>query len=476
MLSRVLILFLALFLAAAPHTAPAQTRTVPGSQEQLQLSFAPVVKQIAPSVVNIYTKRTVARRFANPFFDDPFFNRFFGNRGFGSQMRKQVESSLGSGVIIDEDGLVVTNAHVVKGAQEITIALNDGREFAADILIRDEPSDLALLRMQDPPANLPYATLRPSESLQVGDIVLAIGNPFGVGQTVTSGIVSAQGRSSLNINDFNFFIQTDAAINPGNSGGPLVTLDGKVVGINTAIFSRDGGSLGIGFAVPAEMVNSILTAAETGEEMGEQARIIRPWLGLTGQSVTAEIAESLGIETPRGVLIAKLHPESPLARVGIKVGDVVLELNGQRIRDAGEMKYRMATVPLGDKAQIKILRRGKEWDYQIKAIAPPDKPDREQKTLQGEHPLNGVTIANLNPAVALEIGMSAVTEEEGVVIMATPARSRFRLVQPGDILLEINGRAIEDTKDVERALDDSSPEGWVFILNRGGQTRRVVLR
>ncbi|MCK5923637.1 MAG: trypsin-like peptidase domain-containing protein, partial [Methylococcales bacterium] len=345
----------------------AQERSVPEGKQQIQLSYAPLVKKVSPAVVNIYTKRTVTQRMRHPFFNDPFLNEFFG-RSYGRQMQKQIENSLGSGVIVQADGLVITNAHVVEGADEITVMLSDGRELPAELSLRDPASDLALLRVQTNGKDLPFAPLKPSETLEVGDIVLAIGNPFGVGQTVTSGIVSAQGRSSLDINDFNFFIQTDAAINPGNSGGPLVALDGGVVGINTAIYSRDGGSLGIGFAIPSEMVASVIAAEEEG--LSPSGRIIRPWMGVTTQNVTSDIAASLGFDRPSGSLITKLHSASPLKKAGLKVGDLVTSVNGRPLRDAAEMKFRMATVPIGDKADIIYIRNGKEMSAQVEAIAP----------------------------------------------------------------------------------------------------------
>ncbi len=460
-------------LPTADRYASAQDRIIPQAREQLQLSFAPLVKQVAPAVVNIYTKRTVTQSVANPFMNDPFFAPFFGNGMFGNRMRRQVENSLGSGVIIEPDGMVVTNAHVVKNADEITVILNDGREFDAELILRDEPSDLALLKFDTGGENVPYAQLRPSESLQVGDLVLAIGNPFGVGQTVTSGIVSALARSTLSINDFNFFIQTDAAINPGNSGGPLVSLDGGVVGINTAIFSKTGGSLGIGFAVPSEMVASIVAAAKMGQK-GDKG-IIRPWLGVTAQNVTAEIANSLGIDRPRGVLIAQLHPASPLSKAGIKVGDLVTAINGKEIRDASELKFRMATVPIGHKADVDVQRQDKPMSFKVAAIAPPDDPPREETPLSGPHPLNGAVVANINPALSVELGNLSL--DEGVVVVGIARGARAgRVVKPGDILVEINGKEIENVGDVEKALKRGGGQGWEIILNSNGQNRRVLVR
>ena len=446
---------------------------MPQSHAQMQLSFSPVVKKTAPAVVNIYTKRTVSKRYTHPFARDPFFAPFFRDDVFGGRMRKQIESSLGSGVIIDAQGLVVTNAHVIREADEITVVLSDGREFSARLALADEASDLALLRIDDAGGqSLPFAPLKPSETLEVGDIVLAIGNPFGVGQTVTSGIVSAQGRSSLNINDFNFFIQTDAAINPGNSGGALVTLDGGVVGINTAIYSRDGGSLGIGFAIPSEMVASVVAAEKAGQS-GNRG-VVRPWLGVSSQNLTADIANSLGLSTPKGTLIKELHPASPLKKAGVKVGDVILSLNDKDVRDGAEMKFRIATVPLGDKAKVTLMRQDQELNVFVEAMAPPDDPPREQISLEGRHALNGAVIANLNPAVAVELDMNA--DMQGVVVIETPrGTASSRVLSPGDIIVEINGREIEKTKDAKKALNRTS-QGLSLTLNSGGRIQRIVIR
>lgn len=457
-----------------PVELVAQERVLPKSNEQMQMSFSPLVKQVSPAVVNIYTSRTVTRSVRHPFLDDPFFGGFFGRQNLGGAMRQQVENSLGSGVIIEEDGLVVTNAHVIGGADEITVVLADGREFEAKLALEDSASDLALLRMDTKGEKLPFASLKPSEGLEVGDIVLAIGNPFGVGQTVTSGIVSAQGRSSLNINDFNFFIQTDAAINPGNSGGPLVALDGGVVGINTAIYSRDGGSLGIGFAIPSEMVASVVAAEKSGQSGGKG--VLRPWLGITAQGVTSDIAASLGLPKPQGVLIAKLHSESPLAKAGLEVGDVVLSINGREIRDPSEMKFRMATVPLGQEAELLYARKGKTSGAKVKAIAPPDLPPRHEMTVKGRNPLGGAVVVNLNPAVALELGLED-ENEGGVIVLDAPRGSiASNVVRSGDRLKSINGEEITATDQVQEVVEKPAARGWELIFERNGQTRQIIIR
>ncbi len=456
-----------------PVTLYAQDRAAPEKQEQIQLSFSPIVKKVAPAVVNIYTKRTVSTGFQNPFMNDPFFGQFF-DRGFFGGMRQHVESSLGSGVIVSHDGLVVTNAHVIRGAEEITVVLDNGNEYDALVVLTDKASDLVLLKMKvadDLAVEFPHVSLKPSESLEVGDLVLAIGNPFGVGQTVTSGIVSAQGRSSLDINDYNFFIQTDAAINPGNSGGPLVAMDGRVVGINTAIYSRSGGSMGIGFSIPSEMVASVIAASVNGQT-GEQG-IIRPWLGVQAQDVTSDIAASLGLKSPVGALVSDLHSASPLISAGVKVGDIVTQVRGQSIRSAAEMKFRMATVPIGQKVDIVLLRDGTEKNFSVVMMAPPEDPPRDEVLLKEQHYLQGAVVANLNPAVSVELGLKG--EEQGVVVLSVQQGTfSARTVAPGDILLEINGQEIKEPADVEKAVH-ASTQGISMVLKRGGRISRVFM-
>ena len=466
------ILFLIpLLITSFPAAAQTDNAQVPQSREQIQLSFSPVVKKVAPAVVNIYTKRIVERSY-NPFANDPFFSQFFGNNMFGGRMRRQAENSLGSGVIVDQTGLIITNAHVIKGAQEITAVLNDGRELDAELALVDQASDLALLRVDPGEKTLPTVALKPSESLEVGDLVLAIGNPFGVGQTVTSGIVSAQGSSALNINDFNFFIQTDAAINPGNSGGPLVTLDGGVVGINSAIYSRDGGSLGIGFAVPSDMVASIVAAAKAGRT-GEEG-VIRPWLGMGSQAVTSDIGESLALDAPRGAMITELHSASPLKAAGMKIGDVIIRVNQWDIRDPSEMKFRMSTVPIGDTTEMIVWRNGETLSFEVEAIVPPEYPPRNKTALSGRHILSGATIFNINPAVAVELGILG--EEGGVVVYEAPAGTQSsRVVSPGDILLNINGREIKTVEDVKTAVAGAA-RGASLTINSHGRIRQIHVR
>src|SRR6188508_2314951 len=312
-------LIAALFAAGLSVNAVAQERRVP-TQSELRLSYAPVVQHVAPAVVNVYAAKVVQNR--NPLLDDPIFRRFFGVPG--GPGGNQVQRSLGSGVFVDAGGLIVTNNHVIEGADEVKVSLADKREFEASLVLKDPRTDLAILQIKDGRERFPVLEFADSDALQVGDVVLAIGNPFGVGQTVTHGIVSALARTQVGVSDYQFFIQTDAAVNPGNSGGALVDLTGKLVGINTAIFSRSGGSQGVGFAIPANMVRVVVASARTGGHV-----VLRPWLGARLQTVTPEIAESLGLKRPSGVVITNVTEKSPAARAGLKPGDIIVGVGGQ---------------------------------------------------------------------------------------------------------------------------------------------------
>ena len=443
---------------------------IPQSKAEIEMSFSPLVKKVAPSVVNIYTKKVVTT--VTPLSADPFFNQFFG-RGFGMPQQR-LESSLGSGVIVDPSGLVVTNSHVIKDARETTVMLSDGREFPAEIKLNDPASDIALLRVDPKGEKLPSSPLQPSDTLEVGDLVLAIGNPFGVGQTVTSGIVSALARSSLNINDFNFFIQTDAAINPGNSGGPLVSMKGGIVGINSAIFSSSGGSLGIGFAIPSEMVATIIAAEKSGQLV--DGKIVRPWVGVSVQDVTSDIASSLGLSSPSGALITALHDESPALKAGLKVGDLLTAVNGRKIHDASELRFRFAMVPVGGSVKISYERKGEKGEAEVAAISPPDSPKRETTVIKGRNPLSGATLSNINPAVEVELGLKG--EDKGVVVSKVEKNSiAARVVTIGDVIVAINQTPVKAPSDVQPLLEASgSRQGWALTIRSQGKERTLVVR
>ena len=454
-------------LAPAPLRAEQQ---VPASQEQLKLSFAPVVRQVAPAVVNIYTKRVVQQQPGlSPLFSDPLFKRFFGeNFGFFGMPRERIQNSLGSGVIVSGDGLIVTNYHVIRGATEIRVVLADRRELEAELVLEDERTDLSVLRIDPQGEPLPFLSFRDSDAIEVGDLVLAIGNPFGVGQTVTSGIVSGLARTQAGISDYAFFIQTDAAINPGNSGGALVTLDGKLLGINTAIYSRSGGSIGIGFAIPANMVRTVVTSALHG------GRVMRPWPGLVGQSLTADLAEGFGLERPGGVVVSKVYPGGPAAAAGLRRGDAIVAVDEQPVDDLQAFRFRIATRELGTTVNLDVRRDHQPLTLALPMARAPETPPRDATQLDGRHPLAGATAANLSPALAEELDMEGAWD--GVVIVDVARGSpAYRLgFRPGDIMVAVNQVDCETVQTLKTELERPA-EHWSITFSRDGRARTVEI-
>lgn len=438
----------------------AQERRAPESPAQVKLSFAPVVSHVTPAVVNIYATRKEARR--NTLLDDPFFRQFFG--GGRGMPQERVQRSLGSGAIVGEDGLVVTNNHVIEGMTEVRVALSDKREFEAKILLKDQRTDLAVLKIGEGSERFPVLPFADSDALLVGDLVLAVGNPFGVGQTVTSGIVSAVARTQVGVGDYQSFIQTDAAINPGNSGGALVDLDGKLVGINTAIFSQSGGSVGIGFAIPANMVRVVLQSARSGAKS-----VVRPWFGASLQAVTPEIAESLGLRHPGGALVANVAAGSPAAKAGLKPGDLVVAVDGRPIDDIEGFAYRFATRPLGGEAELKVSRDGKDRAVKVALTAAPEIPARDARQIRGYSPFAGASVANLSPALADEISVDGGLK--GVVVTDAEEGSTAQQLgfQKGDIVREINDEKVASTAELAKVAV-TSPRYWKVTIERGGRT------
>ncbi len=451
---------------AVPKDARAQIREMPATREEVQLSFAPVVHEISPAVVNVYSRRVV-REFTSPFANDPLFERFFG-RGFRGPQEQQSQS-LGSGVIVSPDGIIVTNNHVIAGGEEITVALADRREYDAEVILADERTDIAVLRINPNGEALPTVRFHNSDELQVGDLVLAIGNPFGVGQTVTSGIVSALARTQVGVSDYQFFIQTDAAINPGNSGGALVTLDGGLVGINTAIYSRSGGSIGIGFAIPANMVRLVVESAIEGTP------IVRPWIGVSSQEVTSDLAESLNLDRPGGALINQVHTGGPADRAGLRTGDVILRFAGFEITDPSGLRYRIGTQRPDSQVELEYLRDGRVRTAMLTLEAPPEVPARSITPIAGRNPFDGATVANLSPAFNEENGIDSLLR--GVMVINLQRGStawRLRL-QPGDIVREINGEPVQSVEDLQRATANQAAR-WDVIYERHGQTYSFSVR
>ena len=448
-------------LAQGSVQGPALERRVPNAAE-LRLSYAPVVQRVAPAVVNVYAAKTVQTR--NPLFEDPIFRRFFGVPGDAGN---QTQRSLGSGVIVDASGLIVTNVHVIEGADEIKVSLADKREFEATVVLKDPRTDLAVLRVKGLSEKFPVLDFANSDTLEVGDVVLAIGNPFGVGQTVTHGIVSALARTQVGVSDYQFFIQTDAAINPGNSGGALVDLTGKLVGINTAIFSRSGGSQGVGFAIPANMVRVVVTSAKTGG-----SAVKRPWLGAKLQAVTADIADSMSLKRPAGALVSSVTANGPGARGGLKAGDLIISVDGQAVDDTNAFDYRFATKPLGGSAKLGIVRAGQELVATVALQIAPDLP-REEITIRSRSPFSGVKVANLSPALADELQVQNI--DSGVVVLDVDNGSYASNLgfQRGDVIEEVNGKRISVTKELDAAA--KTPSGaWRIVIVRRGQRIQAV--
>ena len=410
-------------------------------------------------MVNVYAARTVENR--NPLFDDPFFRRFFGAPG--NIPREQMQRSLGSGVIVDAGGLVITNNHVVEGATEVKISLADKREFEAEIVLKDPRTDLAVLRVKEPKERFPAIEFANSDGLEVGDVVLAIGNPFGVGQTVTHGIVSALARTQVGITDYQFFIQTDAAINPGNSGGALVDLSGRLVGINTAIFSRSGGSQGIGFAIPANMVQVVAASARGGG-----SAVKRPWLGAKLQGMTPEIAEGLGLKRNTGALVASITSNSPAAKAGLKTGDVIISIDDQDIEDQNAFDYRFGTRPLGGHAQVGLLRAGRETKVTVELLTAPERP-REEIVIKARSPLTGAKVGNLSPALADELRIDPSSEGVAVLEITTGSPAHRLGFQRGDVVISINEKRVETSKDLERLTRDTNRSWQITIVRAGRQ-------
>ena len=455
-------------LGACPVLSQQQpSRAVPQSRTEALLSFAPVVKRAQPAVVNVYASRAAQKQARNPLLDDPVFRQFFGEDS-GGHPGGQSAQSLGSGVIVDATGLVITNQHVIEGMTEVKVALSDKREFEAEIVLRDPRTDLAVLRLKGG-KDFPVLELGDSDQLEVGDLVLALGNPFGVGQTVTQGIVSALARTQVGVSDYGFFIQTDAAINPGNSGGALVDLNARLIGVNSMIFSKSGGSVGIGFAIPINMVKIVIGAARGGVK-----QVHRPWLGATLQGVSKEIADSLGLERASGALVAAVQDKSPAAEAGLRRSDIITGIDGQGVDDAESLGYRLGTKPLGGAASLSVLRGGKALTLPVKLIAAPETPSRDLAKIKGRSPFTGVTVVNVSPAVNEEYSLDSLSE--GVVVVEVDTNSIAESVgmQKNDIVVEINDTKITTTQDLVKVSSGKSAY-WRLIIKRGGELIRTVI-
>ncbi|MEP3654722.1 MAG: Do family serine endopeptidase [Litorimonas sp.] len=442
--------------------APAEvTRVVPSSQTQVQLSYSPVVKQTAPAVVNIFTSRTVRTRSRSSFFDQMF--------GMQRAPRERVESSLGSGVIVRGNGIIVTNAHVVKGADELKVVLNDRREFEAEVVAQDEETDLAVLRIDTNGEIMPSLRVGADTEPEIGDIVLAIGNPFGVGQTVTSGIISALGRT--NVSDISSAIQTDAAVNPGNSGGALVNLQGELIGVNTAIFSRSGGSNGIGFAIPSELVERAIDSALS------EGRIVRPWIGARTNSVDATMAAALGLDRAKGAVINELLDGGPAEKAGLDKGDVILSVGGTDINDDSGLRFKLATLRPRETIDVDFVRDGRTRSARVRVETPQETPLRDERELGGIHPFNGASIVNMSPALGEELGFDPYLEGVMVLKVRRGSAANYNRLRPGDLVLNVNNTPITSSRQLESILlSEPVDVVWDVQIDRDGRIGALPIR
>ena len=423
--------------------AEAQPRIAPNDAGAMKTSFAPVVRTAAPAVVNIAARGVQQGR-------DPFW---------GIPTARQT-GSIGSGVIVRNDGIVITNAHVVKDMREIRVTLQDRREFPARVLLADERSDIAVLQLDDVNGDLPVIRIDDQEEQQVGDLVLAIGNPFGVGQTVTNGIISALNRTDTGISDSGSFIQTDAPINPGNSGGALVDMDGDLIGINTAIFSRTGSSTGVGFAVPAAMVRRVLDSAVGGE-----TRVVRPWLGVKGDTLSGDMARSLGLERPQGLLVTDIYSGGPAARAGIEVGDVITAIDGAEVNDQGGLNYRVGTKQPNETVAVTLLRDGRSRNVTARVTQLPGDAEISKGVTVGQGALAGLSGIALNPARADRMGGDPFTN--GVFVTGIQRGSMAHRIglRPNDVIQSVDGRAVTSVEALGRA-----GRGSEITIIRGGRS------
>jgi Do/DeqQ family serine protease len=459
---------IALALCTAIAAAPAQEREAPPTREALQYSYAPIVKKATPAVVNVYVRSRV-RTQVSPFANDPFFQRFFGGRGGFGLPQERIQSSLGSGVIISADGVIVTNTHVVKGGTDtqIRVALSDKREFDARIIAQDERTDLAVLKIEKGGKDFPFLQFADSDKLEVGDLVLAIGNPFGVGQTVTSGIISALARTEMAQAETQVFLQTDAAINPGNSGGALVDMNGRLAGINTMIFSQSGGSVGIGFAIPSNLVRLFADNAIAGR------KIERPWLGGQLETVTREMAMQLKLDRVSGAIVVRLTSHGPAAKAGLQLSDVIVGVDGFEVGDSHSVLYRLTARGIGNNSRIDVIRDGKRMTVEV-PLLPAPKPGKDDiRNLSGNHPFDGARVSNILPSVADELNLD---ETDGVVIVAVrsggvAARLDF---QPGDIIVQINNEKITDVIALDQLTRTPQPK-WSVTIKRAGRLMKLQM-
>lgn len=445
--------------------ALAENKATPQNAGQVTLSYAPLVKETAPAVVNVYAERMVTRRMS-PLFSDPFFGQFFGQQMPG---RSEKQTSLGSGVIVAKNGTIITNNHVINGADDVRVALADGREFPCKVLLKDDRYDLAVLKIESD-EEFPTIPIGDSDAVEVGDLSLAIGNPFAVGQTVTSGIISGLARNSITDGEFGFFLQTDAAINPGNSGGALLDMNGELIGINTAIFSRGGGSNGIGFAIPANMVKVFLAAADSG-----QTAFQRPYVGASFGPVTSDMAEAVGLKAARGAIISSIRPGSPAEKAGLQPGSVIVAVDDVPVEHPDALLYRLTVIGLGKTADLTVERDGKTSHISLPLALAPEDPPRNSRLIGGKSPFSGLTVENISPRVAEELRLPDISDGVAVADVEGGSPAARLGFARGDIIVAVNGTEIDSTGTLEDQAA-TSPGLWRLSINRGGRMINQIFR
>jgi len=433
--------------------------------------FAPVVGPVLPSVVNVFSSKTVRTEGApaSPLFNDPFFREFFGNQ-FGRQFhapRERRERSLGSGVIVSPDGYIITNNHVVDGATDIKVSLQDRREFRAKLVGTDPKTDVAVLKI--PATGLKALELGNSTATRVGEFAIAIGNPFGVGETVTMGIVSATGRGNLDIEDYEDFIQTDAAINPGNSGGALINARGELIGINTAIISGAGGNQGVGFAIPISMVKGVM------QQIIEHGKVVRGYLGLLIQPVTPALAKAFGLAEARGALVGSVTADGPAGHAGVQKGDVIVAIDGRPVKDAQALRLGVAQMAPGTEVKLGILRDGRQKEIAVKLAELPERGQAMAESGAAKGPLSGIQVEALTPQIARQLGIDPATR--GVVVSnvaeASPAADAG--LRRGDVIEEVGRKPVASVAEFQRAARAAGQGSVLLLVNRGGNTSYLVI-
>jgi len=454
-----------------PSIRPTFTPRVPGQILETSKAFSEIASAVSPAVVNISTTKVV-RRDTLPFSEDPFFDFFRPFHDFGLP-KKWKEQSLGSGVIISSDGYIITNNHVVEKSEDIRVTLYDKRSFRGKVVGADPKTDIAVVKVS---ANsLPTVRWGDSDRLQVGEFVLAIGNPFGLSHTVTMGIISAVGRANVGIADYEDFIQTDAAINPGNSGGPLVNIRGELIGINTAIFSRSGGYQGIGFAVPSNMAHLVV------DQLIRQGKIVRGWLGVTIQDVTPELSQKFGLKDSKGALVSDISKGSPAEKAGIMRGDVILEFNGKEIKSVGGLRNMVSQSKVGSQVTLKILRGGREYKLTAVIVELPremaEAPQEPSPEDIQRNSFSGVTVMDLTRDIARQLGLGS-TERGAVVVKVEPGSAADEAgLRKGDVIQEIDKKRITGLEDFNRIAGAIGPgETALLFINRGGRRFYITIK